>query len=236
MSDILGFWASRLGGRTELDRNAVVDAVLGWGRDHGAQLFWIGPILALTEVRFYTAKTYQVVRYVRKLLVIGGIVELPLECVTPQGVVGESHMGSAVHELWHAYVDSFVEKEAGAGLDHEISDLFGAVVASLRGRVPDASLREAADELVGNYLGSCVDCLKLHVANATTKDMAQRLWADLGSEDRRTFDLTGRDYPRINATLSISDDAARRVRTTLLGLGDDVGAWPRSARKWEVAT
>jgi hypothetical protein len=235
MSDFISFWSSRLpGGRQELDRNALIDDVLAWGRAHGAEIFWVESILALTEVKFFTSKSYEVVRYVRKLFVVGGIVELPFECVTDKDRLSESHMGPALHELWHAYVDSFVEKDKG--LDPGITSLFGAAVASLRGRVPDGSLNEAADELVGNYLGSCVDCLKLHVKNATGTEMAQKLWSELGSEDRRTIDLSGREYANIGAVLTLSEDVARRIRTTLMGLGDDVSAWPERARTWEVKT
>lgn len=229
MSNIIDFWASRLGGRHELDRSQVIDDVLAWGKAHGADLSWAEPIIALTEIRFYTSKSYSVIRYVRKFLVIGGIVELTAECVSEAGRVSDSFMGTLAHELWHAYVDSFVEK--GPGLEAGISDLFGAAITGLRGQVPDGSLHEAADELVGNYLGLCVDRLRL-IRSATTDAMAQRLWSELASENWRTVDLSGREYPNIAAVLKLSEDVARRLRVVLLGLSDDVAAWPVGARTW----
>jgi len=233
MSDILSFWASRLpGGRHELDRNQVIDDVLAWGRLRGAKLHWLGPILGRTEVQFFTSSAFSSVRYTRKsMLILGGDIELPAECVTAEGRVNDARMESIVHELWHAYSQHFAEKGEG---DAGIAQLFAAAMVGLRGKVADAAVREAADEVIGNYATTVTECLKLHIPNSSNPSVAQKIWSQISAEDMRTIDLTGGDYPRINAVCVIPERVAHEVRVKLFGLDDSVLAWPTEARTWEV--
>lgn len=232
MSEILDFWLSRLpGSRHELDRNQVIDDVIAWGRKRGVLLGWLGPILGRTEVRFYTSKSFEHVRYTRKtMLILGGDIELPAECVNSDGRVNDARMESVLHELWHAYCQHFAEKNEG---DPPIAQLYATAVIGLTGQVAEGAVREAADEAIGNYVTTITECLKLHMPNANDADMAQRLWSMIASEDRRTIDLKGADYPRINAVCVLPERAARDVRVRLFGLEDSVRTWPAEARTWE---
>lgn len=231
MSEILNFWVSRLSGRHELDRNDVIDDVLMWGRQRGVKLHWVVPVLGRTDVRFFTSKAFKSVRYNRKtMLLLGGDIEFPAECVGADGRVNDAHMESVLHELWHAYCQHFAEKNEG---EPAIAQLYASAVVGLSGQVQESAVREAADEAIGGYISTVVECLKLHIPNAGDAELAQRLWAAMGSEDRRTVELTGRDYPRINAVCRLPDRVARDVRVRLFGLEDSVWSWPKEAKTWE---